>query len=80
MTIVKLVTAAGLACTALTAVAPAMAQEVRHDRREVRDDRRDLRQDRRELRRDIHRRAVYRYHHRHCWTSWRYHRRVTVCR
>ncbi|MET0307531.1 MAG: hypothetical protein ABW023_02390 [Sphingomonas sp.] len=87
-TLTKIMAAAGIAFATVAAAAPADAQRYRGDRYEQRHDRHD-RWDRGHHRgwdRGYHRgwdrgRSYYRgRYHRNCWTEWRHHRRVTVCR
>ena len=54
----KLLLTALAATTALTAMAPAMAQTPQQDRRDIRQDQRDIRQDRQGIRRDQRKRVT----------------------
>lgn len=95
-TLTKIIAAAGIAVATIAATAPAEAQRYRGDRHEQRYDRHDRhdrydRHDRwdrghhrgwdRGRHRGWDRRAYYRgRYYRSCWTEWRHHRRVTICR
>jgi len=86
-TLTKIIAAAGIAVASIAAAAPADAQRYDGNRYEQRHDRQD-RWDRGHHRgwdRGHHRGWDRRYynrgrHHRSCWTEWRHHRRVTICR
>lgn len=90
MKMFKIVAAAGLALATVVSVAPAQAQNYRHDRGDRYEQRHD-RQDRwdrgrhRGSDRGYHRgwdrgHHYHGRHHRNCWSEWRHHRRVTICR
>ncbi len=67
MKLVKIIAAAGLGIAAIAGATSANAEGWdRHDHRYVRH----------YVRHYEHR---Y-YHHRHCWTEWHRHHRVTICR
>ncbi|MGJ3648881.1 hypothetical protein ACLB0R_10460 [Sphingomonas sp. GlSt437] len=86
MRISKALTAAGLALTAVTMGTAAQAHDYNHGRydrdhryeREYRDGRYD--RDHRDYDHDRRYGWGRGYGHRHCWTEWHYHHRVTVCR
>ncbi len=75
MKIVKIIAAAGLSIAAVVGATSASAQDYRHrgdhGRYEHRWDRHD---------RGRHSGWDGGRHHRHCFTEWRHHHRVTVCR
>jgi hypothetical protein len=80
MRIIKALAAAGLALSAVAMGSAAQAQDYDHGRY---DHRRDYRGDRYDHDRGRHNgwnRGYGFRDHRHCWTEWRHHRRVTICR
>ena len=89
MRIIKALAAAGLALSATAMGTAAQAHDYDHGRYDHGRDYRDARYDRgdRYDRYDYDRGRHYGWNrgygfrdHRHCWTEWRYHRRVTICR
>jgi Ni/Co efflux regulator RcnB len=87
MKMFKFVAAAGLALATVVSIAPAQAQSRhdrgdRHEQRYERHDRNDRhnRWDRGHNRGWDHNRSYRGRHHRNCWSEWRHHRRVTICR
>lgn len=76
---IKHLIAAGLMVAGLGVTTAASAQDYRGDRYEHRGDRRDYRDDHRGY--DRGRGYGWNRHHRtHCYTTWRHHHRVRVCR
>ena len=78
MKIIKTIAAAGLLLSTVTIAASAQAQDYRDGQRydHARDDRGDHRYDRRDDRRHY----GWDRHNRRCWTEWRHHRQVRICR
>jgi hypothetical protein len=88
MKLLKLTMALAMAASGLSVAASAEAHPDRH-RYERRWDHRDYRDHRRYERRPDYRRydrpryrSAWRYrdNHRRCWTEWRHHQRVRICR
>jgi hypothetical protein len=74
MRIIKALAAAGLGITAIVMGTAAQAQDHNDNGRP------GYHREYRDARYDSHRRYVWRAGHRHCWTEWRHHHRVRVCR
>lgn len=78
MKIAKIIAAAGLSIAAVVGATGASAQDWRHHNGNRYEQRYD-----RGRHHGWDRGRHYGWnnrHHRHCWTEWRHHRRITICR